>query len=94
MPGRHTSADYKHHYRTYGSKPEQKRKRALRNRARRKLIKEGKVKRHDGKDIDHKTPLRKSTKNANSSSNLRVTSRKKNRGHGVSPGKRGQRAKK
>lgn len=92
MPGRHTKADYKHHYETYGSKPEQKKKRAQRNAARRKMIKAGKAKVGDGKDIDHKKPIRKGGSNA--MSNLRNVSVKKNRGHGASPGKRGQKAKK
>lgn len=65
-----------------------------RKRARRKLEKEGKVKKGDGKDIDHRTPLSKSTgKNANSKSNLRVTSASKNRSDGGKiGGKRGSTA--
>ena len=38
----------------YNSKPEQKKRRAARNKTRRKLIKEGRVRVGDGKDIDHR----------------------------------------
>lgn len=38
----------------YNSKPEQKKRRAERNAARRKLERLGKVRKGDGKDIDHK----------------------------------------
>lgn len=38
----------------YNAKPEQKKRRALRNKTRRKLIREGRVRKGDGKDIDHK----------------------------------------
>jgi hypothetical protein len=37
----------------YNSKPEQKKRRAQRNAARRKMIKAGKVKKGDGKDVAH-----------------------------------------
>ena len=38
----------------YNAKPEQKKRRAQRNATRRKLEREGKVHKGDGKDIDHK----------------------------------------
>lgn len=38
----------------YNAKPEQKKRRAARNKTRRKLIREGRVRVGDGKDIDHK----------------------------------------
>ena len=38
----------------YNAKPEQKKRRAARNAARRKLMRMGLVKKGDGKDIDHK----------------------------------------
>lgn len=38
----------------YNAKPEQKKRRAMRNKTRRKLIREGRVRKGDGKDIDHK----------------------------------------
>lgn len=59
----------------YNSKPEQKKKRAMRNAARREMMKKGKVRKGDGKDVDHKNG------NAmdNNPSNLRVRSKSKNR---------------
>ena len=38
----------------YNAKPEQKKRRAQRNKARRMLEREGRVRKGDGKDIDHK----------------------------------------
>lgn len=38
----------------YNAKPEQKKRRAQRNAARRKMIEAGKVKKGDGKDVAHK----------------------------------------
>ena len=72
------SRDYKHEYESYHSKPEQKRQRALRNKARRMLEREGKVKKGDGKDVAHKKSLRSG--GTSSRSNLSVQSKKKNRG--------------
>lgn len=68
--------DYKKEYREYHAKPEQKKKRASRNAARALMIKAGKARKGDGKDVDHKD------RNANNNSikNLRVVSQKKNRG--------------
>ena len=70
--------DYEKEYRTYHAKPEQKKNRAQRNAARRELIKAGQVHKGDGKDVDHKKPIRSGGSNARS--NLRVTSVSKNRG--------------
>lgn len=70
--------DYPKEYRTYHAKPEQKKKRAMRNAARRELAAEGRVHKGDGLDVDHKKPLRAGGTNAKS--NLRVTSVSKNRG--------------
>jgi 5-methylcytosine-specific restriction endonuclease McrA len=63
--------------REYDSKPEVKAKRAARNRARRKLMKEGEVRVGDGKDVDHKKPLSKGGGNARG--NLKATPAGKNR---------------
>jgi len=69
--------DYKHEYESYHSSPEQKKKRAQRNAARRDAEKAGRVKKGDGKDIDHKRPIRSGGTNA--PSNLRVKSESANR---------------
>lgn len=61
--------------RKYNSSPEQKKRRAQRNAARRKMEKAGKVKKGDGKDVDHRNM---NTAN-NATSNLRVQSRATNR---------------
>jgi hypothetical protein len=62
----------------YNSKPEQKKRRAQRNAARRKLMRMGKVRKGDGKDIDHKDH---NTGN-NSLSNLQVQDKHVNRKDG------------
>ena len=63
--------------RKYNSQPEQIKKRAQRNAARAEAEKAGKVKKGDGKDLDHKNPIRNGGSNA--PSNLRVTTPAKNR---------------
>lgn len=45
--------DYKKEYREYHGTPEQKKRRAERNAARRKAEKAGKVRKGDGKEVDH-----------------------------------------
>lgn len=50
-----------------------------RNRNRKEAIKDGTVRRHDGKDLDHKTPLSKGGSNAKS--NLRVRDDNANRSY-------------
>ncbi len=57
-----------------GEKPE----RAARNRARLVMMKEGLVKKGDGKDVDHKTPFSKGGA-ATKRSNLRAVSASTNR---------------
>lgn len=69
--------DYKREYKLFHGKPSQIKKRAKRVTARRRLEAEGRVHKGDGKDVDHKTPLRNG--GGNSKSNLRVRSRKDNR---------------
>ena len=66
--------DYKKE-RKYDGKPEVKAKRAARNRARRKLEAEGKVK--PGQDVDHKDGNPRNNKR----SNLRAVSASKNRSY-------------
>jgi hypothetical protein len=69
--------DYKMEYRNYHGKPKQRKERAARTKAREQLIKKGRVKKGDGKDIDHKVPLRNGgSKGLN---NLRVRDRSENR---------------
>jgi hypothetical protein len=68
--------NYRKEYDEYHATPEQKKRRASRNAARRMMQAAGKVKKGDGKDVDHKD---RDPQN-NSRSNLRVTSKKQNRG--------------
>ena len=69
--------NYGKEYDNYHSSPEQKKKRAARNAARRTMEKEGKVRKGDGKDVDHKTPMAKG--GGNGRSNLRVKPKSANR---------------
>lgn len=59
----------------YNAKPEQVKRRAARNKSRAEMIKAGKVRKGDGKDVDHKNhnPMDRSK------GNLRVQSASKNR---------------
>lgn len=66
--------DYKQENKTAKRRGEDK-ERARRNAARRKMIKEGKAKKGDGKDVAHKD----NNTNNNSSSNLKMQSKSKNR---------------
>lgn len=70
--------------RAYNSSPEQKKRRAERNASRRKMEKAGKVRKGDGKDVDHKNH-KTSDK---SSKNLRVQSKSKNRANNLGTGGR------
>jgi len=70
--------NYAREYALYGGKPEQIKRRALRNAARRTLAKEGRVRKGDGKDVDHINKSRHGMLN-NSRSNLRVLSASANR---------------
>lgn len=62
----------------YNAKPEEVANRVKRNQARAKLEKAGKVSKGDGKDVDHKTPLKRG--GSNGSTNLAVKSETANRG--------------
>lgn len=67
--------DYRKEYDNYHGKPEQRKNRSNRNKARRKMMKAGKVRKGDGKDVhhvDHRT-------SNNRGFNLRVQSKSKNR---------------
>jgi hypothetical protein len=73
--------------REYDRSPAVKKKRAMRNKARREAIREGTVKKGDGNDIDHKTPLRAGGSNAKTNRRVRSTSanRADNGGKGGRP---------
>lgn len=68
--------DYKKEYREYHAKPEQKKRRAQRNSARRKAAKQGKVRKGDGKEVHHVNAPRKGSLN---NKKTRVVSRAYNR---------------
>lgn len=73
--------------RKYNQQPEQKKRRAQRNAARRQLEREGKVHKGDGKDVDHKKHKARGKLN-NSRSNLRVMDKSKNRAKNLGTGGR------
>ncbi len=70
------SRDYKKEYNSYHKKPEQRARRSSRNKARRLMIKKKGEAAVRGKDVDHKnrSPM------DNRPSNLRIQSKKENRG--------------
>jgi hypothetical protein len=68
--------NYRREYDTYQGLPEQIKKRDMRNAARRKLMKEGKVHKGDGKDVAHVKALDKGGSNGDG---LRVESKSANR---------------
>jgi hypothetical protein len=73
-----SSPNYKRDYKQEAAaeSPERKKQRAMRNKARREMEKAGKVRKGDGKHVDHKTPLSKG--GGNSKKNLRVRDGKSN----------------
>ena len=73
--------------RKYNQQPEQKARRAQRNAARREMEKEGKVRKGDGKEVDH-VKHKARGKLDNSKSNLRVMDRSKNRAKNLGTGGR------
>ena len=70
--------NYKSEYDNFHGKPEEVKKRAERVKARRMMEKTGAVTKGDGKDVDHKRPLRSG--GTTTKSNLRVRSKSANRG--------------
>ena len=78
MPYKNPERDrnYRREYDTYQGKPEQIKKRDIRNAARAKMVKAGKVKKGDGKDVAHVVALDKGGSNK---TGLRVESKSKNR---------------
>lgn len=67
--------NYRKEYDNYQGKAEQKKNRAKRNAARAKMERAGKVRKGDGKDVDHK----RGVKAGNGASNLRVQNKSANR---------------
>lgn len=82
-----TAAGVKHEYEKFQSSAKAKAERASRNSARRSALKSGRVHKGDGKEVDH----RDSNPKNNASSNLRVVSRKTNRGKKENSRRRGSR---
>lgn len=62
----------------YNARPEEKKKRAANNAARREALREGRVVKGDGKDVAHKTSLRNG--GGNGKANVKVQDRSTNRG--------------
>lgn len=75
MPSQKNTKARQRAQKKYNAKPEQKKRRAARNTARRRMIKAGKVRKGDGKDVHHKDGNPRNNKR----SNLSVSSKKKNR---------------
>jgi hypothetical protein len=69
--------NYKKEYANYQGKPEQIKNRAQRNAARAEMVKDGKARKGDGKDVDHKHPI--ILGGSNTDSNLRMQSKTNNR---------------
>ena len=68
--------NYRKEYDSFHGKPKQIKLRNMRNAARKKLEKEGKVSKGDGKHVDHIKPLSKG--GSNGRKNLRVVNAKTN----------------
>ena len=77
MPYVNKPRPYKKEYEQYGGTEEQKKNRAKRNAARRKMMAAGKVAKGDGKDVSHKRAISKG--GSNGGGNLRVESAGDNR---------------
>ena len=79
MPYVNKPRPYKREYENYDGTEAVKKKRAQRNKARRIMERAGTVRKGDGKDVDHKTPLSKGGRTTRS--NLRVKSAADNRSY-------------
>jgi hypothetical protein len=64
MPYVNKPRPYKKEYEQYQGTPEQLKKRAMRNKARADMMKDGKVHKGDGKDVAHTKALSKGGSNA------------------------------
>jgi hypothetical protein len=69
--------NFKLEYERYQGKPEQIKNRAMRNAARREAIKDGRARKGDGMDVDHKLPIAKG--GGNGKGNTRVIPKSQNR---------------
>ena len=78
--------NYRKEYDSYHKKPAQKKRRAQRNTSRAAAVKAGRVKKGDGKDVDH--PNRNTA-----SKKTRILSKKANRSHGGKVGSKAGKAK-
>ena len=67
--------NYRAEYDRYQGSTKQKKRRAARNKVRRKMIRSGKAKKGDGKDVNH----RNGNPRDNSAKNLSVTTKRANR---------------
>lgn len=76
MPYVNKPRPYKKEYEQYQGTPEQIKKRAMRNAARAKLMKEGKVTKGDGKDVAHVKAI---DKGGNNGDGVKVQSKSANR---------------
>lgn len=76
MPYVNKPRPYDKEYAQYQGTPEQIKKRAMRNAARAKLMKEGKVSKGDGKDVAHRKAL---DKGGNNGDGVTAQSRSANR---------------
>ena len=66
---------YRKEYDNYQGKPDQKKKRAMRNKARRMMTKAGKVRKGDGMDVNHRSGNAMDSRK----SNLDIKTKSKNR---------------
>ena len=69
--------NYADEYKNYQGSEEQKKRRAKRNAARAEMMKDGKVRKGDGKDVNH----RDGNPNHNTKSNLQVQDKSDNRSY-------------
>lgn len=77
MPTPKDQRDYRAEYDKFQGTPEQRRNNDKRKKARRAMEKAGKVKKGDGKEVDHVRPLRNG--GGNTEKNWKVMSRHMNR---------------
>lgn len=69
--------NYPKEYKDYHAKPEQKKRRASRNAARKKLANRGLVRKGDGKEVDHKDMNPRNNRRSNLKVVPKVVNRKK-----------------